>query len=238
MRQIKIAVIGDFDSQFPAQATLGSALRHAAAILDLEVSETWIPTETLLEPYATGALQNFDGIFGGPGDVRKLEGTLQGIRFAREHNLPYFGTCAGFQYAILEFARNVLGIVDATSAEFDPSAPRLILTPLACNIAGQKMTVNIRPNSLAYRLYGDATAIEEYFCHFGINPEYRESFIKAGMEISGTDRDGEPRIFELPTHPFFLASLFVPQTSSTPEQPHPLIKGFLAACAGLLVEAS
>ncbi|MBN3938784.1 hypothetical protein [Nostoc sp. NMS9] len=236
MKPIKVAVVGDYDPVFPPQATLGVALRHAAAVLDLEVTETWIPTETLAKPNASAMLQDFDGIFGGPGDVQELEGTLQGIRFARENHKPYFGTCAGFQYAVIEFARNVLWIADATSAEFDPSAPRLILTPLACNIAGEKMTVNIQPNSLAHDLYSNNVAVEEYFCHFGMNPMYRDALIEAGMQISGTDQDGEPRILELPTHPFFLASLFVPQTSSTPSKPHPLISGFLAVCAKLLVK--
>lgn len=236
MKPIKVAVVGDYDPVFPPQATLGAALRHAAALLDIEVTEVWIPTETLAKPDASKMLQDFDGVFGGPGDVHELEGALQGIRFARENNKPYFGTCAGFQYAAIEFARNVLGIAEATSAEFDPSAPRLILTPLACNIAGEKMTVNIQPRSLAYNLYGNNVAVEEYFCHFGINPMYRDAFIEAGMQISGTDQNGEPRIFELPTHPFFLASLFVPQTSSTPAKPHPLIGGFLAVCAKLPVK--
>ncbi|MBV8887096.1 MAG: hypothetical protein JO235_24310 [Chroococcidiopsidaceae cyanobacterium CP_BM_RX_35] len=237
MKSIKVAVVGDYDPQFPPQATLGAALRHAASVLDLKVTETWIPTETLAEHNVSAILQGFDGIFGGPGDVHELEGTLRGIRFARENNKPYFGTCAGFQYAVIEFARNVLGILDATSAEFDPSAPELILTPLVCNIAGEKMTVNIQPESFAHDLYKSNTAVEEYFCHFGINSAYRSALIEAGMQISGTDQDGEPRIFELPTHPFFLASLFVPQTSSTPAKPHPLINGFLSVCAKLLVRA-
>jgi CTP synthase (UTP-ammonia lyase) len=236
MRSIKVAVVGDYDPVFPPQATLGAALRHAAIALDLEVAETWIPTETLARSNSSEILRDFDGIFGGPGDVHELEGTLQGIRFARENNKPYFGTCAGFQYAVIEFARNVLGIADATSAEFDPSAPQLMLTPLACNIAGEKMTVNIQPNSLAHNLYGSNVAVEEYFCHFGINSVYRDAFVDAGMRISGTDQDNEPRIFELPTHPFFLASLFVPQTSSTPAKPHPLVSGFLAVCAKLPVK--
>jgi len=231
MKSIKIAVIGDYDSKKPSQATLSSALSDAARFIDIEVTETWISTQVLASSSASAILQNFDGVFGGPGDVHELEGTLQDIRFARENNKPYFGTCAGFQYAVIEFARNVLGIVNATSAEFDLQAPRLILTPLACNIAGKKMTVNIQPNSVAYQLYGSNNVVEEYFCHFEINPAYCDSLQQAGMQISGTDQDNEPRIFELPNHPFFIASLFVPQISSTPAKPHPLIKGFLKVCA-------
>lgn len=230
MKVIKVGVIGDYGPTSLPQATTGKALRHAATALSVRVEEHWIPTQSLLEPHGVEVLRQFDGIWGGAGDVRALDGTIRGIRFARENNIPYIGTCAGFQYAILEFARNVLGIADATSAEFDPNALRLVLTPLTCNIAGKKMTVSLQSNTLAHRLYGSDTATEEYFCHFGLNPAYRGAIEDAGLKISGFDQDGEPRIFELPTHCFFLASLFVPQTSSTVEQPHPLIKGFLVAC--------
>jgi len=230
MNAIKIGIIGDYNSTFPRQTMIREALYHAAVANGVKVEEHWIPTESLLEANGVEALRQFDGIWGGPGDVSALDGSIQGIRFAREHDIPYIGTCAGFQYAILEFARNVVGIADATSAEFDPNAQRLVLTPLTCNIAGRKMVVNISSNTLAHRLYGSGTATEEYFCHFGINPAYLGAISDAGLKITGFDSDGEPRIFELPTHRFFLASLFVPQTSSTPERPHPLVTGFVVAC--------
>lgn len=230
VKVINIGVVGDYDATFPPQVTIRKALQHTATLLEVSVEVVWIPTKSLLETQGTKFFQQFDGIWGGPGDVQALDGVLRGIQFAREHLIPYLGTCAGFQYAVLEFARNVLGISDATSAEFNPTAPRLILSALTCNIAGQQMLVKIQPNSLAYRLYGQAEANEEYFCHFGINPAYREAIEQAGLQITGADQAGEPRIFELPTHPFFVASLFVPQTTSTPESPHPLITGFVKSC--------
>ena len=106
-----------------------------------------------------------------------------------------------------------------------------MLTPLVCQIAGQQMTVQIQPHTLAHRLYGNDTATEAYYCHFGINPAYRVTLIAAGLQITGTDHDGEPRLLELPTHPFFVGSLFVPQLASTPAHPHPLLTGFVAASA-------
>lgn len=102
-------------------------------------------------------LKQFNGIFGRPGDVNSLNGCIRGIQFARENNIPYIGTCAGFQYAVIEFARNVLGITDATSAEFNPLSERLVVTPLTCNIAGTKMQVKIERNSKSHGLYGANT---------------------------------------------------------------------------------
>ncbi len=230
MNTIKIGIIGDYNPKSLAQLMTGKSLHHAAVAVGITVEEHWIPTKSLLEVHGVEILRQFDGIWGGPGDVNSLNGSIEGIRFAREHNIPYIGTCAGFQYAVLEFARNVLGIVDATTAEFNPKQGCLVITPLGCNIAGKKMVVNIASNTLAHCLYGCDTATEEYFCRFGINPLYQDAILEAGLKITGYDSDGEPRIFELSNHPFFLASLFVPQTSSTPECPHPLITGFVVAC--------
>ncbi|WP_341524522.1 hypothetical protein WKK05_17950 [Nostoc sp. UHCC 0302] len=229
MKIIKIGIIGDYNPSSVTQVATDKALQDAALTLGIQVKSQWIPTESLLEPDNVKFLEQFDGVWGAPGDVRVLEGTIRGIQFAREHNIPYIGTCAGFQYAILEFARNVLNIKDATSAEFEPNAQSLVLTSLTCEIAGKHMIVNIQPNTIAHLLYSNSTTIEEHFCHFGINPAYRSVIEKAGLKITGFDQNNEPRIFELSNHKFFLASLFVPQTSSTPKQPHSLIKGFLLA---------
>ena len=234
MSTINIAIIGDYNGTSQAQNTLIPALEHAAAILNIMVTAQWISTTTLNNAHSIEMLENYDGIIGSPGEVHNLNGTLHSIRFARENNIPYLGTCAGFQYAVLEFARHVMGITNATSAEFDLEGSSLVVTPLACNIRGQKMTVHIQPETRACQLYENNTTIEEYFCNFGINPTYRKSLIEAGLSITATDSDEEPRILELPSHRFFVASLFVPQTTSTPERPHPLIKGFLSASAQLV----
>ncbi|MBE9080017.1 CTP synthase [Romeria aff. gracilis LEGE 07310] len=229
---IKVAILADALPNFPPQVTIEPALQHAASVLGVSVETAWFSSESLLSSETVEKLQQFDGIWGGPGDVQAIEGTLQGIRVAREQGIPFLGTCGGFQYAVLEFARHVLGYADANSAEFDPTAPRLVLTPLECVIAGKKMMVHIQSGTMARQLYGTETAVEEYYCNFGINPIYRNSIESAGLKITGLDQDGEPRIFELQTaaHPFYIASLFVPQTASTAERPHLLIRGFVAAC--------
>ena len=149
---------------------------------------------------------------------------------------PFIGTCAGFQHAVLEFARNVLGIDGGMHAEYDRDASNLIITPLACSLVGQKLAIRLKSGSRAASFYGATEIVEAYYCNFGLNPEYREALESAGLVISGWDDTeafpladpgtAEARVLELPDHPFFLATLFVPQTASTPERPHPLITAF------------
>jgi len=106
-----------------------------------------------------------------------------------------------------------------------------VVTPLACSLVGTTQTVTLLPGTRAARLYGAATADEDYFCNYGVNPAYRSRLEAAGMTVSAVGDDGEIRIVELPDHPFFLATLFLPQTRSTAAHPHPLLAGYAAATA-------
>jgi CTP synthase (UTP-ammonia lyase) len=105
----------------------------------------------------------------------------------------------------------------------------LFITALSCSLVGQTMTVMVRKNTTAARLYPSSRISEKYYCNFGLNLNHLPALTAAGLVVSGTDQDGEPRILELPSLRYFLATLFVPQTSSTPEAPHPLIDGLLRA---------
>jgi CTP synthase (UTP-ammonia lyase) len=137
--------------------------------------------------------------------------------------------CAGFQHLVLEVARNVAGFADAAHAEYDPDASRLFVHELACSLVGETMSVTVRPGTLAAGLYPVQTVQERYYCRFGLDPAHVGVLEDAGMVVSGVDQDGEPRIVEIPDRRFCLATLFVPQTSSTPEAPHPIVAGFVAA---------
>ncbi len=129
----------------------------------------------------------------------------------------------------MEFARNVLGYRDADHAETSPDASRLVITPLTCSLVGQQQRVVLVPRTRAARLYAVAEAIEGYYCNYGVNPDYRLQFEARGLRVSGVGDEGEIRIVELPEHPFFMGTLFLPQAGSTPERPHPLLKGYAAA---------
>ena len=132
---------------------------------------------------------------------------------------------------IVEFARNVLGFEDATHAEYDPYASTLFVTPLSCSLAGRTLPITLSPESRAAGMYGTTDAVERYYCNFGLNPAYQDQLHHKGFRIVGTDVNGEARILELPTHRFYIGTLFVPQVQSEPGKPHPLVIAFLEAAA-------
>ena len=125
--------------------------------------------------------------------------------------------------------RNVLGFEGADHEETNPGAERLAVTALACSLVGQSGSISISPGSRAAGLYGATETTESFYCNFGVDPEYARLLELGGLVVTGVSSDGEVRIVELPEHPFFLATLFIPQVRSTPAGPHPLVAGFVAA---------
>ena len=130
---------------------------------------------------------------------------------------------------LVEYARNVLGAEGAEHAETSPDATDLVVTPLSCSLWGQEHPVVLVPGTRAAGLYGVESTVEDYFCSYGLSPEYRPRMEESGLWVSGVDEEGEPRIVELDGHPFLVASLFCFQTRSRPEEPHPLVAGFVDA---------
>ena len=229
MTRLTIGIVGERDPAFRPHIATDAALAHTGAALGLDVEARWIGTEDI------SAVEQADAIWCAPGSpYRSLDGALAALRHGRERGVPTLGTCGGCQHILLEFARNVLGFADATHAEYDPYASRLFVTPLECVIAGRTMQVRLEPGSGAAALYGGAREVDEqYYCNFGLNPEYRSLLEDGGLRITGEDADGEPRVFELDDHPFYVATLFVPQTRSEPGRPHPVVTGFVRAAASV-----
>lgn len=222
-----LIILGEHNPEAETHRATDSAIRHSLAGRNTDVEASWISTETIREADIVQA----HGLWVAPGSPYKnLQRALEAIRLAREHLVPCLGTCGGFQHMILEFARNVLGFADASHAEYDPGASRLFINPLSCSLAGMELRVTLQPQTMARRLYGTETAIERYYCTFGVNPEYAETLAnQRDLVISGIDLSGEIRIVEILNHPFFLGTLFVPQTQSRDGKPHPLVSGFLQA---------
>jgi CTP synthase (UTP-ammonia lyase) len=160
-----------------------------------------------------------------------MEGALSAIRLARERGIPLLGTCGGFQHIILEYARDVLGFTDAEHEESAPQASRLFISRLACSLAGRTMTIALPPDSMLARIYGQSSVQEEYLCNFGVNPDYVDIVRSGGLKVAGQDAEGTIRAVELPGHPFFVGTLFLPQLGSTPSHPHPVVSAFVKACA-------
>jgi CTP synthase (UTP-ammonia lyase) len=223
----RIALIGEFDPTFPPHAATDVACAHSAEVLGVEVVAQWLSTTDV----TVSALREFAGVLIAPGSPYKnLANTLAAIRYAREERVPCLGTCGGFQHVILEYARNVLGFQDARHAEYDPYASDLFVSQLECSLVGRELRIALEPGSRIAEIYGTTETTEEYYCNFGVNPS-KVAMLRAGsLRITGSDVEGEVRVVELPEHPFFVATLFVPQLHSQPKRPHPLVTAFVRAC--------
>jgi CTP synthase (UTP-ammonia lyase) len=226
---LRIGIIGDFRPSFyPHQAT-DAALHHAAEALRLAITVEWLPTPRLIHDPEL-RLGVFDALWCAPGSpYQRMDGALRGIQFAREQGVPFIGTCGGFQHVVLEYARNVLGFTDAAHAESDPDASTLFVTALNCSLVGQTLQIHLDPASRVFGMYQRAVIAEQYYCQFGLNPAYQTVLHEGGLRVVGIDDQHEARIVELPDHLFFVGTLFVPQLSSTPGQPHPLLLAYLRA---------
>lgn len=227
---LRIAIVADRDPGFRPHPATHEALAHAATSLGVELEATWIGTEQLGHADGLRRLEDAHGVLIAPGSpYRSLAGALAAIRFARVQLRPLLGTCAGFQHVVLEYARNVLGFRDAQHAEYDPNASLLFISKLECSLVGRALPIAVRDGSLAASLYGESHVTEQYYCNFGVNPEHLSAITSGALRAVGSDAEGEMRIVELSGHPFFLATLFLPQFRSTFEAPHPLVVGFLSA---------
>ena len=223
-----IALLGEFTPTFRPHIATNAAIEHSRNMLGISVEGVWVSTQDI-DP---SLFSRFSGIWVAPGSPYKnMDKTLWAIQYARENNIPCFGTCGGFQHIILEYARNVLGFKDAQHAEYDPYSSDLFISALTCSLAGREMNLNFVEGSQVAEIYGENSAIEEYYCNFGVNPEKIELLKSGSLQITGSDVEGEIRVIELPNHPFFLATLFVPQARSTSNRPHPLVSAFLTAVA-------
>lgn len=241
---VRIGILGDFNPESQSHRATNEALQHAARKLKIQVESEWIPTPLLATPDGAKKLETFDGLWGAPGSpFKSFDGMLRGIEFARCHDWPYLGTCAGFQYAFIEFIRNVLGIRDADSAENNSGSKNIVIYPVACAVPNRKgeapklsgtvPEIRLRPGSYLQSFYGKdkETVTEEFFCNFEINPEFEWTAMEAGFPVVARGSQGEIRAIESPTHRFYLATLFQPQLSSTEKKPHPVVLAFVQAAA-------
>ena len=221
-----IAIIGEYTPTFPPHVSTSTAIEHSRSASGIDVHGIWVSTEDIDKT----VFERFSGIWVAPGSPYKnIDNTLWAIRYARENGIACFGTCGGFQHMIIEYARNVLGIKHASHAEYDPYASNLFITQLDCSLTGREMELTFSSGSQVAEIYGETSAIERYYCDFGLNPDYVSRLKSGPLRITGSDNDGETRVIELPGHPFFVGTLFVPQARSTADQPHPLVTAFMKA---------
>jgi CTP synthase (UTP-ammonia lyase) len=220
---IRIALVGDFNDQQKSHLAVSKAL---SAVTEGEIAGVWIPTDSVGKG---GSLAAYDGVWCVPGmPYRSADGALNAIRYARMSRTPFLGTSAGFQYALIEYARNVLGFADADHQKTNPNGAMPLISPLGCALAGMKARVRFSDGSLLRKAYRAAESVEHYHCSFGLNGRYRRLVEGGHLYVAAVDDQQEIRAVELDGHPFFVATLFQPEMGSLP---NPLVGAFAAACA-------
>src|SRR6185503_18993800 len=239
---VHVAIVGKYVEYEDSYKSLKEALVHGALAHNLRLRLSWVEAEGLEagQEACREQLRDYDGILvpGGFGK-RGIEGMLQAIRYARENKVPYFGICLGMQTACIEFARNVCGLDEANSSEFDQATPHRIIYKLreltGIDELGGTMrlgawTCKLEPTSQAAKAYG-ATEISERHRHrYEFNREYEAVLTGGGLRITGATPDGTyVEIVEIPDHPYFLGCQFHPEFKSKPLEPHPLFSSFVKA---------
>lgn len=226
---IRIALIGDFDRTVVAHRAIPQAIGLVAAATGLEVTGEWLPTDSIA---ADDPLDTFDGFWCVPASpYRSTEGALRAIQFAREHSRPFLGTCGGFQHAMLEYARSVLGWSQAEHAETAPDADQLVVTPLECALVETSGAVRFRDGSRLKLAYRTSEAVEGYHCRYGLNPEVRAALTGGSLRVAAEDGAGDVRAVELDGHPFFVATLFQPERAALRNEISPIVRAFVQATA-------
>ena len=224
-RFARLALVGDRSPLVQAHARMPDILAAIDADGGPVIDAYWIASTDV----AITDLRGFDGIWALPGSpYADVDGVLSAIRFACEHDVPFLGTCGGFQHMLLEFAHNVCGLT-AEHAENVPSAAEPLIRLLSCSLMGEERLVQVVPGTRMADILGTAPRTERYFCSYGLDERYVADLAAAGLVVAGRDDEGDVRLAELTGHRFFVGSLFQPELSSTRAWVHPLIGAFIAA---------
>jgi CTP synthase len=240
--EVSIAVVGKYTDLVDSYKSIQEALIHGGIANDVKVSTDWLSSEQFEQGRGVELLEDYHGLLipGGFGP-RGVEGMLQAIRWARENELPFFGICLGLQCAVVEFARNVCGLEESHSSEFEEHASDPVIclldSQLQVTTKGGTMRLGAYPCSLkegsrARQIYGVAEISERHRHRFEVNNAYRGMLAEHGLTISGTSPDGGlVEMIEITEHPWFVAGQFHPELKSRPTRPHPLFDSFVRAAA-------
>jgi CTP synthase len=253
--EVTIAMVGKYVDLKDSYMSLTEALRHAGIRTRTRVNIQYVESEDI-QTEGTGCLQEVDAVLvpGGFGE-RGIEGKIAAVKFAREKKIPYLGICLGLQVAVIEFARNVVGLQGAHSTELNPQAPHPVIALItewqdrdgttkersASSDLGGTMrlgaqTCYIKDGTLAKAIYGAAEISERHRHRYEFNNRYAKAIEESGLVFSGYSRDGLVELIELPSHPWFFATQFHPEFTSNPRDGHPLFTSFVTAarsCQGL-----
>jgi CTP synthase len=239
-REVNIALVGKYTELKDAYKSISESFIHAGVANDAKVNVQWISSEDITSENIEKKLKNLSGVLVAPGfGERGIEGKIETIRYARENKIPFFGICLGMQMAIIEYSRNILGYADANSTEMNPKTKHPVV-----NLMEEQKTItdkggtmrlgawkcDIKPDSLAYNIYGSNTISERHRHRYEYNSSYVDVLEKAGLKASGLNPEtGLVEIVELENHPFFIGVQYHPEYKSTVANPHPLFVSFVGA---------
>jgi CTP synthase (UTP-ammonia lyase) len=230
-KTIRIGLIGDRSDEVRAHSAIPRAFELIARDGGPEVAVEWLATDSL-SSLGQGVLSALDGFWCVPGSpYASMDGALGAIRFAREHERPFLGTCGGFQHALIEVTRDVLGVREADHTESNPEASVPLIHRLACSLVGARGQIHIREGSLLARAYGVRVVVEAYHCNYGLNQSYLGLIESSPLRVVAVDDAGDVRAVELGGHAFFVATLFQPELSAFSDAVHPLLRAFAQAAA-------
>ncbi len=238
--EVEIALVGKYTSLHDAYISVVEALKHGGISSHATVNIRWINSEDVTRENVDELLGGADGILvpGGFGE-RGIDGMIEAIRYARENKIPYLGLCLGLQLAIVEFARDVIGLESANSIELDPQTPYPVIALMPDQAGIEDIGGTLRlgsypcildPSSKAFELYGDSEIHERHRHRYEVNNDFRQVLMDNGMILSGLSPDRRiVEMIELKDHPFFLATQAHPEFKSRPNRPLPLFRGFVSA---------
>jgi CTP synthase len=239
--EVTVALVGKYVELKDSYKSISEAFIHAGAATETKVKIEWIRAEELVDwPHVPQHLRKVQGILVAPGfGERGIEGKINAVRYARENNIPFFGICLGMQCAVVEFARNVLSLKDAASAEMNPETPHPVIALMEeqKNVENKGGTMRlgaypceIRKGTKAYSAYGKTHISERHRHRYEFNNQYLPAFESAGMIASGLNPQTKlVEIVELKNHPYFVGVQFHPELKSTVLEPHPLFVRFIRA---------
>lgn len=223
----KIVLVGDYNPEVPAHQGILLSLDKVVSELGLSIQFEWLPTRDIQDE---AQFQDYQGIWCVPSTpYENTDGALLSIHFARTHNIPFLGTCGGFQHAIVEYARNALAMHQADHSENNPNAEQAVIAPLACSLVEVTEEVTLFDGSRIAEIYGKTSIFEGYRCNYGLNPEFKEALLQGPLVASANDATTEIRAVELTNHPFFIATLFQPERAVLSGEVSPLVKAFVLA---------
>jgi CTP synthase (UTP-ammonia lyase) len=218
---VRIAIVGDENNALPSHREVNAA----RGMLGEDVDSEWVPTDGA----QISDLSGFHGIWLVPGSPYADDAAAYGaVKWVRERDLPFLGTCGGLQYAVVEYFRNVLGVPGASHAESDGADESNVVSALACSLMGEERVVSPIPGTRFSALVGDEPFVGMHYCGYGPGPGVAERLVAGGMVIEATAEDAGAEVLELPASRFFMLSLFQPQIGALAGKPlHPLLAEFV-----------